>query len=231
MAPFLLLGLRRRPSRLLAYAAGLIAIGGALVALPAPWHPFGFFAGGKYMMSTTFFGRCFEFLAGSYLGILLRHHAAWISRLAKHISCTASGILWIAGCVGLLVVARALPALVHPLPRWAPEWIDWTRIFLNNVVLVPGLCLLLYGLIHESTHLRRLLGSRLFVLFGKASYAFYLIHLGILDRFLTLHVTTSLPLRFVITNVLAIALYKGIEHPLHQMLVPRKPAVTLPKYG
>lgn len=218
VAPFLLLGLQRRPFRLLAYTVGLVAIGGVLVALP--WHPFGFLVGYKYMMSATFLGRCFEFLGGSYLGLLLRRNAAGLHQLLNPISCTAVGMLWIVGCLGLLVIARALPALVHPLP-WGLDWIDWVRIFLNNVVLVPGLCLLLYGLIYESTRLRRLLRSRLFALLGKASYAFYLIHLGLLDRFLTLYITTSLPLRFIITNILAIALYKGIEQPLYQKLVPR----------
>jgi peptidoglycan/LPS O-acetylase OafA/YrhL len=228
-APFLLLGLQRQPFRLLVYTVGLIAIGCALVALPASWHPFGFFAGYKYMMSATFFGRCFEFLAGSYLGLLLRRNAACIIWLASRISCTATGILWLASCIILLVILRALPAIIRPLPPWGPTWIDWTRIFLNNIVLVPGLCLLLYGLIHEPTRLRHLLGSQLFALLGKASYAFYLIHLGVLDQVLTQHVTSSLPLRFLITNILAIALYKGIEQPLHRRLVPRSSAVLTPK--
>jgi peptidoglycan/LPS O-acetylase OafA/YrhL len=81
---------------------------------------------------------------------------------------------------------------------------------------------------HESTHLGRLLGSRPFDFFGKASYTLYLIHAGVLDRSLIQHVTTNLPLRFVITNILAIALYKGIEHPLYRKLLPhgtRTPAL------
>jgi peptidoglycan/LPS O-acetylase OafA/YrhL len=120
-------------------------------------------------------------------------------------------------CLGLLVSAYALP--------WDEQWAKWGRLATNNVVIVPGMCLLLYGLISEPTPLSRLLGSRPFDLFGKASYAFYLIHAGVLDRFLTLHITTSLPLRFLITNVLAIALYKGIEQPLHRLLVPRSTRV------
>jgi peptidoglycan/LPS O-acetylase OafA/YrhL len=128
--------------------------------------------------------------------------------------------MWLVGCVSLLLTVRALLVLVPPLP-WGPGWTDWTCIFLNNVVLVPGLCLVLYGLIHEPSRLRSALESPLFTVLGKASYAFYLIHLGILDRLLALHVTTSLTLRFIITNVLAIALYKGIEQPLHRKLVLR----------
>lgn len=221
VAPFLVLGLAHRLARLPLYTVGLVAIGCGLVALPASWHPFGFFIGYKYMMSATFFGRCFEFLGGITLGLLVLRNAAVLSWLAKRISCTTWGIIWVATCIGLLLTMRALPALVHTLP-WGPDFTYWVRIFLNNVLLVPGICLVLYGLIHEPSRLRGLLGSRIFDLFGKASYALYLIHIGVIDEFLKFHITTNLLARFIIANILAIALYKGIEHPLYRRLVPRK---------
>jgi len=43
--------------------------------------------------------------------------------------------------------------------------------------------------------------------------------------------TTNLPLRFVITNVLAIALYKGIELPFYRKLVPRRPEAPVVTVG
>jgi len=215
LAPFLVLGIKHKLARFLGYVVGLWAIGCALVALPAPWHQFGFFASYRFMFSVTLFGRCFEFLAGIYLGLLVLRNASSLSWLTKLPSCTALGMVWVASCIGLLAAVRLLP--------WEASWIDSAHIFLNNVVVVPGFCLLIYGLAQEPSRLSHLLGSRPFDLLGKASYAFYLIHAGILDRFLTLNVTTSLPLRFVMTNVLAIALYKGIEHPLYQKLVSRSP--------
>jgi peptidoglycan/LPS O-acetylase OafA/YrhL len=222
LAPFLLLGLRRRPARLPVYIIGFVAIGCALVALPTPWHPLGFMPNYIFMLSATFFGRCFEFLGGLFLALLWLRQAPVLGWLARHISCTAVGGTWVLCCLGLLMVDHALP--------WSNAQADWGRIIINNVVVVPGLCLLLYGLMSEHTRLKRLLASQPFDLFGKASYAFYLIHAGVLDRFLTLHVTTSLPLRFIITNILAIALYKGIEHPLHRRLVPRNSVALIPKY-
>jgi peptidoglycan/LPS O-acetylase OafA/YrhL len=77
------------------------------------------------------------------------------------------------GCLGLLAADRAL--------LWGEQWVNWGRIVINNVVSVPGICLLLYGLMSEPTRLSRLLGSQLFNLLGKASYAFYLIHAGVLE--------------------------------------------------
>lgn len=220
LAPFLILVLRYRLSRLPVYIAGFIVIGCLLVALPAPWHPFGFMPSYSFMFSATFFGRCCEFLAGVSLALLWLRKAPILRWLSQRVACTAVGIAWVIGCLGLLVVDSAM--------LWGEQWVDWGRIAINNLVLVPGICLLLVGLINESTHLGRLLGSRPFGLFGKASYALYLIHAGVLDRFLTQHVTTNLPLRFVITNILAIALYKGIEHPLYRKLLPhgtRTPAL------
>jgi peptidoglycan/LPS O-acetylase OafA/YrhL len=218
LAPFLILGLRRRPALLPVYVVSLLVVGGVLVALPAPWHRFGFVPTYIFMFSATFFGRCFEFLGGIYLALLWLRRAPVLQWLSQHISCTAVGGIWVMSCLGLLAADRALP--------WGEQWADWGRIIINNIVLVPGICLLLYGLISEPTYLSRLLGSPPFDLFGKASYAFYLIHAGVLDWFLTQHVTTSLPLRFIITNILAVMLHKGIEHPLYLKLVSRKAAAT-----
>jgi peptidoglycan/LPS O-acetylase OafA/YrhL len=221
LAPFILLGLRRRPARLPLYVVGLLLMGCALVALPAPFHRFGFMPNYTFMLAATFFGRCFEFLGGVYLALLWLHRAPPLRWLARHLSCTALGGAWVLSCLGLLVLNHALP--------WSDDKADWGRIVINNLLAVPGICLLLYGLLHESSRLSRLLSSRPFDLFGKASYAFYLIHAGVLDRFLTLHVTTSLPLRFLITNALAIALYKGVEDPLHRLLAPPRAADLITK--
>jgi peptidoglycan/LPS O-acetylase OafA/YrhL len=221
LAPFLLLGLRRQPARLPLYVISFLAIGCALVALPAPWHRFGFVPNYGFMLSVTFFGRCFEFLGGIYLALLWLRQASVLRKLSRHISYTTVGGAWVLGCLGLLVISSAL--------SWGEDWASWGRIFINNLVVVPGICLLLYGLMSESTHLSRLLRSNLFDLFGKASYALYLIHAGILDQFLTQHVTANLPLRFLITNILAISLYKGVEYPLHRLLAPRKAEVLAAK--
>jgi peptidoglycan/LPS O-acetylase OafA/YrhL len=210
LAPALVLALRRRPGRLPWLVAGFLALGYALVALPPRWHVAGFFATYEFMLSVTFFGRSFEFLAGIYLGILLLRRAALLRWVGRRVSCTALGILWLVGCIGVLAVGRGL--------TWPPNRLTLGLIFVNNVVLVPGICLLLYGLIYEPSLPRRILSSRLFDLLGKASYAFYLIHAGLLNRFLDLHVTTNLSFKFIITNILAIVLYKGIEYPLYKKL-------------
>jgi peptidoglycan/LPS O-acetylase OafA/YrhL len=219
LAPFLILSLRHHLARLLVYVMVFLVIGCALVALPAPWHPFEFLPSYQYMLSVSFFGRCFEFLAGIGLGLLIAANASPLRWCFKHISCTAVGIAWVVSCLALLVVGHALP--------WQSEWTSYALIFVNNIVLIPGLCLLLYGLIYENSYLQRLLGSPPFDVLGKASYALYLIHAGLLDQFISLHITHSLPLRFLIINLLAIMLYRYVEYPLHKKLVLKTAIVPL----
>ncbi len=81
-----------------------------------------------------------------------------------------------------------------------------------------------YGLLRESSALARLLGSRLLVLLGRSSYCFYLIHLGvvqqwvdhrILEPWLSNHALRVLGL-FLAINLLAVALFRGVEHPLNE---------------
>lgn len=206
-APFMLWGLRSKPGRLLFYAAGLLLAGVLLVQF-AP-HPYGFFGSFPFLFEGTFFGRCLEFVVGMGLALfLLKKMSA-----PGHGFYTWGGIGWIVAVVALLVWVRG--------PALASQHTVWLHIALNNVGLVPGICALLYGLIREETVLRRLLATKAFDLLGKASYTFYLIHMGILSRFLDFNVTQNLFLKFVLTNLVAIALLKLVEEPMHKWLTKR----------
>jgi peptidoglycan/LPS O-acetylase OafA/YrhL len=113
-----------------------------LVALPASWHRFGFVPDYIFMLSVTFFGRCFEFLGGMCLGLLWLRQAPILRWLSQRISCTVAGGTWIVSCLGLLVANHVMP--------WGEQWAEWGRLAINNVIVVPGMCLLLYGLMRES---------------------------------------------------------------------------------
>ncbi len=214
LAPWLLRGLRRHgPVRLLVYAAGLLGLGGALVLLPAPWHRFGFFSSYAFMLEGTFLGRCIEFLGGMYLA--WRRAVRPIGR-ARWPVCTTLGLAW-------WLVGMAAMAMVQVRSVWAPGYqldgLRLLRISLNNAGLVPGFCLLLYGLAHEASVLRRLLSGRLFGLLGKASYAFYLLHAGLLTELLRQYVSTSRLVQFGLLNLVAVLLYIGFEKPINNWLL------------
>jgi peptidoglycan/LPS O-acetylase OafA/YrhL len=217
LAPFLLVGLRRQPRlRLVGYAAGLIAIGCLLVKLPTAFHRYGFVSSWQYMFQFTFFGRCVEFLAGIYLALFLAKRFKDIpDKWPKN---TLLGAVWIVTVWGLMSWA----SVAHPTGPVA----IYQVIFLNNIVLVPGICIMLYGLIQEQSILRRVLASNTFSLLGKASYAFYLIHYGILNEVLERYVTENLMIRFIIINLVAIGLYKLVEHPMHKLLTKRPQSLS-----
>jgi peptidoglycan/LPS O-acetylase OafA/YrhL len=208
VAPLLLIGLKRQPSRLVGYAVGLLGIGCALVA--QPFHRFGFFASYSFMLSITFFGHCIEFLAGMYTALLvLRPGKTTTSTLY-----TWFGLFWVAGVISTRVFVKT--------PSILSEERVMLLVFLDKIAFVLGVCSLFYGLVKEQTMLSRVLASKPFEAMGKASYAFYLIHLGILSQFLQLHVTQNVWLCFIITNLVALGLYQWVERPLYRLLAKRK---------
>ncbi|MGY2132729.1 acyltransferase family protein [Hymenobacter sp. HD11105] len=208
-APFLLVGLRRSPINLLLYGLLLPTFGAALVYY-AP-HPLGFFESFTFLFTLTFFGRCFEFLAGMGVALLILNRFQAMRAGAFY---TWAGLAWIIGVMGIM-------AWIDD-PALAEEKINLPLfIFLNIGLLVPGVCALYVGLIREQSSLRRLLETKLFILLGRASYSFYLIHMGILSRFLDLHVSTNSLVKFVLTNILAVLLFKAIEVPMHRSLIKR----------
>ena len=75
-----------------------------------------------------------------------------------------------------------------------------------------------WGLITEESRLKRLLGSRLMVLLGGASYCFYLIHVGAVQQLIFTFVSTNYIVLFFIINALAIALFLLVEKPANAYL-------------
>ncbi len=214
----MILGLRGRPWRLLAYAVMLLGIGLGLVLLSAPFHErlYGFFGSVKFMLNWTFFGRCLEFLLGMALALFIaRRPVTSDSRRRGWV--TAAGLLWIVACLCALVYfERAVSA-----DNMGRDLISPAAILTRNAILPIGVIGLFWGLISEHSLLRTLLETKLFDLLGKSSYAFYLVHGGILNFSLNDFVTTNIFVKFLITNVVAIVLYKMIEHPVHKLLTSK----------
>lgn len=89
-------------------------------------------------------------------------------------------------------------------------------LIIRNIVLPVFICCFLYGLITENTWTRKFLSLKLIVLMGNASYFFYLIHIGFINRKLMSWV--FLPDRnFTLLWVVAIAGYLLLEKPLYDL--------------
>jgi len=211
VAPVLLLGLVRvqyRYLQLVGYALGFIAIGLACVRfLP---HSHGFFGSYRFMFDFTFFGRCVEFLAGMALALFVRSKP----QLKTYSLATWLGLAWIIGC--MWVLSRVDDPLDGGLGT-----VSRLGIALNNLVLPVGIVVLLYGLIQERTWLRWLLETKAAKLLGESSFAFYLVHQGIVNIGLERHGVESVWLRFLLLNLLSILLFKLVEEPLNRLLTGR----------
>lgn len=166
----------------------------------------GLFGNYRFTMLYTFFGRCFEFFAGIKLAQLMINSS---KILTKKIPYT------ITGCAGIVAVVIALSLIKGDLRYgvWQNE-----GILLNNFILPVFICFLLNGLIKEKTFLSRFLSTPVLDLLGKASYTFYLIHLGLLHIFYTKYISTNIFLELIIATVSSIVLYKFFEEPMNRVI-------------
>jgi peptidoglycan/LPS O-acetylase OafA/YrhL len=211
-APFMLLGLRKSWRWLLLYPLLLLGTGLMLVAIGSTFHELlhGFFGNVKFMLNWTFFGRCIEFIMGMGLALVVRRHPR---KAQSGFVFTAFGFSW------MMVCAAALAYLERDTGG-AGVWhmAHYSSFLVANLILPIGIVLFFWGLLHEQTLLKRLLETPLFDLLGKSSYSFYLIHVGVLDFLLSRYVSNNIGIKFILINLVAIALYKLVEHPLHTWL-------------
>jgi peptidoglycan/LPS O-acetylase OafA/YrhL len=96
--------------------------------------------------------------------------------------------------------------------------ISYPEIAINNFLLPACIAVFFYGLLKETTWITSLLSTRIFQVLGKSSYAFYLIHIGVIQQFLSKEVTGNTIFLFVLLNGIAIVLHYLIESPLQGVM-------------
>ena len=211
MAPLLFVAIRRYG--FLIPLAMVYLLGGILMLIGYLVNYMQFFQGVGFMTGYTFFGRAFEFFVGMFLARYLTRSGSEAPRSS------GSWMTWIS--LGMMAAAVYLMSLYrmegylygvdHPVGRTV-----------NNLVLPLAIACLFLGLIREKSLVRRVLDSRLVTLLGKTSYAFYLIHMGVIQMF----VFDLMPgeglahyaLVFLVINILAVGLYFLFELPLNQWM-------------
>lgn len=185
---------------LYATAATLLFIGGKIAF-------YGFFIDYQFVLLYTFFGRSFEFLAGMTLARLaLRHPARFEGR--------RTALLVYPGIAGCLLTVAGMSALRSPAYKFG--LFHPLGIALNNLVLPLCVCVLFAGLLAGRTLVSRVLSSSPALFLGRASYAFYLVHFGILAELTANHVTNDVWRSFRMffwMNLIAAVLFLLVEHP------------------
>lgn len=215
LAPFLLLGLKRNIKWIYLYPIILLSIGAVLVILCTRFLPYYHLMGTmKFMLQSTFFGRCFEFIMG--IGL-----AFWLALRPDILPLGARATLM--GTVAIMANLVALAIIPHMFTD--PIALLLVRYLTNNVLLPGAVVVLFWGLLKERTWLRNLLETKAFDLLGKSSYAFYLLHLGVFNTLFSEYITENWAVRLIAYTLISIALYKWVEHPLHNRLRTKQPMV------
>jgi peptidoglycan/LPS O-acetylase OafA/YrhL len=195
------------------------------------WH--GFFGNFTFMFLFTFLGRCFEF----FVGIQLARYVIKKDFTRTHkLNYTYTAFILIFVCV--LVMA------FQPItPPWVAGLESPIGIITNNYVLCIVIAFFFYGLLTETTVLKKILANPFVELLGKSSYIFYLIHLGWMYNLLHNGVnhlndyvfnlydkwgvnwhspfeydTLNLIYLFIVLNAIAVGLFKLIEEPLNHYI-------------
>lgn len=211
----------------------LTGLGFLMVLLFRNVNWYGFFGNFTFMMLYTYFGRCFEFFIGIKLALYVRKHG--LERSDK-IRFTYIGFVGIFACVGIM------SRLTIPL-GWSAGLHNPFGIITNNYVLPICIATFFYGLITESSHMKKVLANSFVELLGKSSYIFYLVHLGYMynmihhtfnwlnDQVFSLYDkwgfewhspfesdSLNLLYAFIVLNCISILLFKFIEEPLNHYI-------------
>ncbi len=164
----------------------------------------------------TFFGRFFEFYVGIFLArVVQKKEKEGYKRTGKQ-ALTLSAI----ALIGLLyiplmyVLAKNI-TLKHTV-----------MVIVNNFLLPVPIAMLYFGLIFENTFINKILRSKFFILSGRSSYAFYLLHTPVINfigtAFLKQYFGANYNLYvlviFVITLMLSILLFLFYEEPLNKFI-------------
>jgi peptidoglycan/LPS O-acetylase OafA/YrhL len=171
----------------------------------------------QFILNYTFFGRAWEFILGLLLALLYTKHNRKISDWYNNFH----GINWLL-CLSILSVIYCMYHFREP-GKFGYEGI--TGIMLNNLVLPVFTGLFYVGLMIRKDIFARLLSSPIAIIGGKASYIFYLIHVGFIRSLLSIYIDDFFPdniWRWAVKNisliVISIGLYYLLEEPLNKQI-------------
>ena len=186
----------------------LIGVGLLLVYLSSSFIPNTFFDDREFLFAGTFFGRCFEFFAGIFVALIIRKSA--IKR---------SGMVFT--MLGAILFLLLLFSLAYFAFNYGIGIINdhFVGIVLFNFLIPASIALFFYGLITEESTIKQALGTKAFALLGKSSYAFYLLHIGMIAEVLFFKITSNILLLFVLLQLLSVAVYKLFEKPVYFLIL------------
>ena len=160
-----------------------------------------------FIFDSTSFGRFIEFFCGMILANKLRSGFE-IKRLPKL-------NLTLISCICSLITIYCISLFEKDIYDQGTQHIG--GLILRNVVLSVFLTLLIYGLITERTLLSRILSTRFAMLLGDASFIFYLVHIGYVNRKIYNHQILG-DRNFIFLWIISVVSFLLIEKPIYLFL-------------
>jgi len=170
----------------------------------------------RFVFSVTFFGHFFEFFCGIFLALVILKREQKGTVALGGTKYTFAGVAGIIVAMGVLVLSNNMND-----PKQAVQF-----FLINNFILPIPVAVLYYGLICEKTFLAKLLSLKWMGLLGRTSYAFYLVHMIMIESVAAtfilpyfkdlpnLYVITV----FVLTQLAAFCIYAFYEQPLNKWI-------------
>ena len=159
----------------------------------------------QFMLTYTFPGRCLEFFAGCILSILFSNG------YRKSFSYPA---FTLSGTVGIALVPALLSNPAFSLP-------DWFGIMVLHLLLPIFIAVFFFGLLSEHSVIRSFFSTEILQILGRISFAFYLVHVGVVERGLSVFVSDNILVLFLLLNGIAWLLYRFIETPARHWILKR----------
>lgn len=198
---------------------------GFLLYLFFYFFPFrGFFQSFNFLVTATFFARCFEFFAGMWMACRFRRWQEKNEMNDKGLVKRPAPLYTLSGA-GITLLVIIMAAVISPDNGVGQYPVG---VMLNLFVFPVGVAILLFGLITETSWFSRLLASSLFQVLGKSSYAFFLIHGGIIASWLFTLWKGDRLLFFFSLVLISMVLYYLVERPMNKWIKIRAGKVGKP---
>ncbi|MBC6607891.1 acyltransferase [Hymenobacter sp. BT188] len=170
-----------------------------------------FFENASFVAYNTFFGRFYEFFIGAGLALLLKK----VKTKHDFSVLTYGGIiLFSLGIFALMKIKVAYGANFGISPPIGTA--------VNNLYLPLCIATIFTGLLREKSLVSTFLSTKPLAILGKSSYAFYLIHMGLIHELLSPYFNEKSTLGalaiYLILVALSVALYYFFEEPVNKKI-------------
>ena len=210
LAPIIFIMIKWRRTMFFLLPIIFIGTGVCLVLLTKGSGPLGFMESFHFLFGITFLGRCFEFFVGITIAMALRGKGDTSFRHATLVG----GVL----CILVMGVAGYFDV----------GYGEVAGVLLNNLLLPIGVGIFYWGLLTEQSLARKALSSPIAVFMGTTSFAFYLIHVGVICTAIYA-LTRNMVITFILPKFRAWLLYHGLEEPAARWARVRFPMSARPQ--